>query len=232
MMAPRRVLMSWSSGKDSAWALHVLRQQEGLEVGALLTTFNASVNRVAMHAVRADLVRAQAAAAELPLWEIPLPWPCPNDEYEALMSAAVRRARGEGFTHVAFGDLFLEDVRRYRESRLAGSGLDPLFPLWRLPTDRLGREMIRGGLRAILTCIDPRCVDRELAGRDYDASLLDVLPPDVDPCGEKGEFHTFAWDGPMFRSAVAVERGVTVERDGFVFTDLLSARFTPPRTRS
>ena len=230
MMPARRVLMSWSSGKDSAWALHVLRQ-EGVEVGALLTTFNASVNRVAMHAVRADLVRAQAAAAELPLWEIPLPWPCPNDEYEALMSAAVQRARGEGFTHVAFGDLFLEDVRRYRESRLAGSGLEPLFPLWGRPTDRLGGEMIRGGLRAILTCIDPRCVERELAGRDYDGSLLDVLPQDVDPCGEKGEFHTFAWDGPMFRSPVPVERGVMVERDGFVFTDLLSAGFTPSRTR-
>ena len=231
MMPARRVLMSWSSGKDSAWALHVLRQ-EGVEVGALLTTFNASVNRVAMHAVRADLVRAQAAAAALPLWEIPLPWPCPNDEYEALMSAAVQRARGEGFTHVAFGDLFLEDVRRYRESRLAGSGLDPLFPLWGRPTERLGREMIRGGLRAILTCIDPRSVERELAGRDYDGSLLDVLPPDVDPCGEKGEFHTFAWDGPMFRSPVPVERGVIVERDGFVFTDLLSAGLTPSRTRS
>ena len=224
MTSTRRVLMSWSSGKDSAWALHLLRQQEGVEVGALLTTFNASVNRVAMHAVRADLVRAQAAAAELPLWEIPLPWPCPNDAYEALMAAAVRRARGEGFTHVAFGDLFLEDVRQYRESRLAGSGLDPLFPLWRLPTDRLGREMIRSGLRAILTCIDPRSVERELAGRDYDASLLDVLPPDVDPCGEKGEFHTFVWNGPMFRSPVAVERGVTIERDGFVFTDLLPCR--------
>jgi uncharacterized protein (TIGR00290 family) len=213
--------MSWSSGKDSAWALHLLRQRADVEVGALLTTFNEEANRVAMHAVRAGLVRAQAEAAQLPLWEIPLPWPCSNAEYEARMAAAVGRARSEGFTHVAFGDLFLEDVRRYREERLAGTGLDPLFPLWGCPTPSLACEMIDNGLRAILTCTDPRCLPRELAGRDYDDALLRDLPPGVDPCGERGEFHTFAWSGPMFRAPVAVERGVTLERDGFVFTDLL-----------
>lgn len=219
----RRVLMSWSSGKDSAWALHVLRQQPDVEVGALLTTFNEEANRVAMHAVRAELVRAQAAAVGLPLREIPLPWPCSNEEYEKRMTAAVQQARADGFTHVAFGDLFLEDVRRYREARLAGTGLDPLFPIWGRPTAELSREMVRGGVRAILTCVDPRCLPRELAGSDYDARLLEALPSDVDPCGEKGEFHTFAWSGPAFRAPVAVERGVTVERDGFVFTDLIPA---------
>ena len=221
----KRVLVSWSSGKDSAWALHVLRQQPDVDVRALLTTFNEAAGRAAMHGVRADLVRAQAEAAGLPLWEIPLPWPCSNAEYEARMSAAVARARHAGFTHVAFGDLFLEDVRRYREDRMAGTGLEPLFPVWGRPTGELGREMVREGLRAILTCTDPRHIPRELAGRDYDERLFGDLPPEVDPCGERGEFHTFAWSGPMFRAPVAVERGVTVERDGFVFTDLL------PRTR-
>ena len=219
----RRVLVSWSSGKDSAWTLHRLRQEPGVEVGALLTTFNEAAERVAMHAVRADLVRAQAAAAGLPLWEVPLPSPCSNAEYETRMAAAVQRACAEGFTHVAFGDLFLEDVRRYREERLAGTGLDPMFPLWGLDTASLAREMIGAGVGAILTCVDPRKVEAALAGRDYDIPLLAALPDTVDPCGERGEFHTFVWDGPMFRAPVPVERGVVVERDGFVFADLLAA---------
>jgi uncharacterized protein (TIGR00290 family) len=222
----KRVLLSWSSGKDSAWALYLLRQQPDVQIGALLTTLNEAAGRVAMHAVRAELVRTQAEAAQLPLWEIPLPWPCSNAEYEARMSAAVTRARSEAFTHVAFGDLFLADVRRYREERLAGSGLDPLFPVWGYPTDSLARDMLREGLRAIVTCTDPRCLSREFAGRDYDTTFLGDLPPGVDPCGERGEFHTFAWDGPMFRTPVAVERGVTVDRDGFVFADLLPAELT------
>jgi uncharacterized protein (TIGR00290 family) len=217
----KRVLMSWSSGKDSAWALHTLRQQPDVEVGALLTTFNHAADRVAMHAVRAELVRAQAVAAQLPLWEIPLPWPCSNEEYEARMSAAVTRACSEGFTHVAFGDLFLEDVRRYREERLAGTGLDPLFPIWGTPTDSLAREMVSGGIRATLTCVDPRCLPAAFAGREFDTALLRDLPPGVDPCGERGEFHTFVWGGPMFERPLSVEGGVTVERDGFVFADVL-----------
>jgi uncharacterized protein (TIGR00290 family) len=217
----KRVLMSWSSGKDSAWALHTLRQQPDVEVRGLLTTFNQAADRVAMHAVRSELVRAQAAAAQLPLWEIPLPWPCSNEEYEARMAAAVSRACAEGFTHVAFGDLFLEDVRRYREERLAGTGLEPLFPVWGLPTDSLAREMVAGGVRAVLTCVDPRCLPHTFAGRDFDESLLRDLPAGIDPCGERGEFHTFVWDGPMFATGVPIERGVTIERDGFVFNDLL-----------
>jgi uncharacterized protein (TIGR00290 family) len=217
----KRVLVSWSSGKDSAWTLHVLRRQPDVEVCALLTTFNEAAGRAAMHGVRADLVRAQAEAAGLPLWDVPLPSPCSNTEYESRMAAAIARARAGRFTHVAFGDLFLEDVRRYREDRLAGTGLEPLFPVWGRDTRDLAREMLRGGLRAILTCTDPRHVPRGLAGRDYDERLLGDLPPGVDPCGERGEFHTFAWSGPMFQAPVAVERGETVERDGFVFTDLL-----------
>ena len=216
----KRVLLSWSSGKDSAWTLHVLRQQPDVEVTALLTTFNEAAGRVAMHAVRAELVRAQADAARLPLWEIPLPAPCPNEAYEERMAAAVARAVAAGFTHVAFGDLFLEDVRRYREERLAGTGLEPLFPLWGRPTAALAREMLGGGLRAIVTCADPRVVPAGLAGRDYDERLLGDLPAGTDPCGERGEFHTFAWSGPMFDAPIAVARGETVERDGFVFADL------------
>jgi uncharacterized protein (TIGR00290 family) len=218
-----RVLVSWSSGKDSAWTLYRLQQDPEVEIGALLTTFNAAAERVAMHAVRADLVRAQAAAVGVPLWEVPLPSPCSNAEYEARMAAAVERARGEGFTHVAFGDLFLEDVRRYREERLAGTGLTPVFPVWGVETASLARDMIDAGVRAILTCVDPRHLDAGFAGRDYDRTLLADLPAGVDPCGERGEFHTFVWDGPMFRSPLPVRRGVSVERDGFVFADLLAA---------
>jgi uncharacterized protein (TIGR00290 family) len=220
----RRVLVSWSSGKDSAWMLHVLRQQPDVEIGALLTTMNSAAGRVAMHAVRAELVRAQSDALDTPLWEIPLPWPCSNEIYESLMSAVIDRARAEGFTHVAFGDLFLEDVRRYREQRLLGTGMEPLFPLWLEPTTALSRTMVEGGLRAILTCTDPKHLPREFAGRDFDLDLLQALPSTVDPCGERGEFHTFAWDGPMFRRPIAVTRGITLERDGFVFADLVPGR--------
>jgi uncharacterized protein (TIGR00290 family) len=215
-----KVLLSWSSGKDSAWALHVLRQTPGVEVAALLTTFNSAVDRVAMHAVRHALVDAQAEAAGLPLWPVPIPSPCPNEIYEARMHEAMARARGEGFTHVAFGDLFLEDVRRYREERLAGTGLDPIFPLWNRPTPALAREMLAGGLQAVLTCVDPKQLDRRFAGRSYDATLLSELPPAVDPCGERGEFHTFCYAGPMFAGLIDVQPGEIVERDGFVFADV------------
>jgi uncharacterized protein (TIGR00290 family) len=219
-LVPRRVLLSWSSGKDSAWALHVLRTDPSVEVAALLTTFNEVVGRVAMHAVRRALVEAQAEAVRLPLWPILIPSPCPNEIYEARMREAVTRASAEGFTHVAFGDLFLEDVRRYREDRLAGSGVAPLFPLWGQPTDLLAREMIGAGVDAVLTCIDPRQIDRGFAGRRYDRSFIADLPPTVDPCGERGEFHTFCCAGPMFSHPIPVEVGVVVERDGFVFADV------------
>jgi uncharacterized protein (TIGR00290 family) len=215
-----RTLVSWSSGKDSAWLVHVLRSQRDIEIGALMTTINEPAQRVAMHAVRVDLLDAQAASLGLPLWKIPIPSPCPNEAYERAMAAAVARAVAEGFTHVAFGDLFLEDVRRYREERLAGTGLTPLFPLFGADTAVLAGEMIAGGLRARITCLNPRVLDRSFAGREFDAALLRDLPPEVDPCGERGEFHTCSYDGPMFHHAVPIETGITVERDGFVFTDL------------
>jgi diphthamide synthase (EF-2-diphthine--ammonia ligase) len=182
---------------------------------------------VAMHAVRTELVAQQARAAGLPLYEVPLPWPCPNDAYESRMRAAIADAKARGFTHVAFGDLFLEDVRRYREDRLAGSGLAPLFPLWGLPTASLAREMIASGLRARLTSVDPKRIDGALAGCEYDAAFLDLLPAEADPCGERGEFHTFAYDGPMFRAPIRISPGVVIERDGFVFADLLPCPDTP-----
>ena len=216
-----RILVSWSSGKDSAWMLHTLQQTHPGAVGGLLTTLNAAFDRVAMHAVRRTLLEAQAAAAGLPLYAVPLPWPCTNLEYEQRMAAAVQEIVGDGFTHVAFGDLFLEDVRRYREERLAGTGLTPLFPLWKTaPTTTLAREMIAGGLRAHLTCVDPRTLDPSFAGRAFDETLLADLPPEVDRCGENGEFHTFAWDGPMFARPIDVAVGDVVSRDGFVFADL------------
>lgn len=216
-----KTLLSWSSGKDSAWALHVLRSRPELEVVGLLTTINQQFERVAMHAVRVELLRAQATAASLPLYEVPIPWPCSNEQYEAAMAAALERARSAGVRVMAFGDLFLEDVRQYREQKLDGTGIRPVFPLWGLPTRELSRAMIDGGLRARLTCIDPRHLPVTFAGRDFDASLLADLPESVDPCGERGEFHSFAYAGPMFERPIAVRGGAVVERDGFVFADLM-----------
>jgi uncharacterized protein (TIGR00290 family) len=226
----RRVLLSWSSGKDSAWTLHVLRQQGAGEVVGLLTTFNEAVDRVAMHAVRRELVEAQAAAARLPLWPVLLPSPCSNAVYEERMAAAVARARAAGITHVAFGDLFLEDVRNYRIRQMAGTGIEPLFPLWGTPADTpaLARHMLAAGLRAVLTCVDPRQLGEHLVGRPFDAALLDELPAPVDPCGEKGEFHTFCHAGPMFSHPIEVRVGETVCRDGFVFADLLPVASARP----
>jgi uncharacterized protein (TIGR00290 family) len=228
--ARTKALLAWSSGKDSAWTLHVLRRDHpDVEVVGLLTTINQAFDRVAMHAVRTDLLRAQAAAAGLPLLTVEIPYPCSNDEYEAAMAAAMERARGDGITAIAFGDLFLEDVRRYREERLRGSGIAPLFPLWGLPTDALAREMLAGGLRARLTCVDPGKLPARFAGREFDAALLAEiaalpgLATPIDPCGERGEFHSFAYAGPMFGRAVAIRGGEVVEREGFVFADLMLA---------
>jgi uncharacterized protein (TIGR00290 family) len=221
----KRVLLSWSSGKDSAWALHILRQQPGIEIVGLLTTYNKTADRVAMHAVRRQLVEAQARAANLRLWSVLLPWPCSNEVYEAQMREAVERARETGVTHFAFGDLFLEDVRAYREAKLAGSGIDPLFPIWttQRETPQLARQMLAAGVRGILTCVDPKQLDPRFVGRWFDASLLDELPARVDPCGERGEFHTFCCAGPMFDTPIAVEVKESSLRDGFWFADVVPA---------
>ena len=220
-MSRERALLSWSSGKDSAWALHVLRQSSDLEVVGLLTTVNQAADRVAMHAVRSELLRAQADAAGLPLHTVPIPSPCSNEQYEAAMASAIERARRDGVTAMAFGDLFLEDVRRYRVEQLAGSGIRPVFPLWGAPTGVLVREMLDAGLRARLTCVDPKQLAVDFVGRELDAALLAELPAPVDPCGERGEFHTFAYDGPMFSRRLPIQSGVVIERDGFAFADLL-----------
>lgn len=216
-----KILLSWSSGKDSAWALHVLRQQYPDAVAGLLTTINEEADRVAMHGVRSSLLRAQARAAGLRVTMISLPHPCSNEVYEQRMAAAVADAVSQGFTHVAFGDLFLEDVRRYREDRLTGTGLHPLFPLWGLPTPQLARDMIDAGVEARLTCVDTRVLPREFAGRRFDLDLLAALPAGVDPCAERGEFHTCVVGGPMFDSPIDVHVGETVERGDFVFADLI-----------
>jgi uncharacterized protein (TIGR00290 family) len=221
-MSRSKTIVSWSSGKDSAWLVHMLRSSmPEYEVCALLTTINQDADRVAMHAVRTEVLEAQARALGLPLWKVPIPSPCPNEIYERAMGAAVARAVADGFTHVAFGDLFLEDVRRYREEKLAGSGLTPIFPLFGSDTDALARTMIAGGLRARITCLNPTHIDRSFAGREFDQQLLEDLPAGVDRCAERGEFHTCAYAGPMFSSPLSVETGVIVERDGFVFTDLV-----------
>lgn len=222
-----RALLSWSSGKDSAHTLDVLRRTDEVEVVGLLTTVNADADRVAMHAVRRTLLLAQAEAVGLSLHVVPIPFPCPNEVYEAAMARALDEARTAGIEAVAFGDLFLEDVRRYREEKMAGTGLTPLFPLWGQPTDQLAGMMIESGLKAVLTCVDPRVLDASFAGRAFDQALLADLPPRVDPCGERGEFHTFAWDGPQFRRPVPVRSGEVVTRDGFVFADLLLEEPSP-----
>ena len=220
-MAKPGVLLSWSSGKDSAWTLHVLRNNEDFAVVGLLTTFNESADRVAMHAVRKTLVESQAKSVDLPLITVWLPWPCSNADYESAMGAALKSASRElGAQSVAFGDLFLQDIKSYREKQMASWGLEPLFPIWNTPTDQLSRSMVESGLKAYLTCVDPHQCPKEFAGRLYSHELLDDLPDSVDPCGEHGEFHTFAFDGPMFGNGIDIVVGETVERDGFIFTDL------------
>jgi uncharacterized protein (TIGR00290 family) len=218
-----KVLVSWSSGKDSAWTLHLLLQHGEVEVVGLLTTINQQFQRVAMHSTRRALVQAQAQAAGLPLREIQLPWPCTNEEYELAMGRACAQAVEQGITAIAFGDLFLEDVRKYRESRLQGTGLQPIFPVWGLDTKKLIEEMLDSGVRTRIVCVDPRKLPEHFAGKDISRELLASLPPGTDPCGENGEFHTFVYGGPMFSREIPIESGEIVHRDGFVFADVLPA---------
>jgi uncharacterized protein (TIGR00290 family) len=216
-----KVILSWSSGKDSAWTLHLLRQQPNIQVAALLTTFNSEANRVAMHAVRRALVEAQAERTGVALWAVELPWPCSNREYEDRMRGACQRATAEGITAVAFGDLFLQDIRDYRVRQLQGTGLTPLFPVWQIPTEKLSRDMIAAGVKAKITCVDPSKLAKSFAGHEYDLQLLQALPLGIDPCGENGEFHTFVYDAPVFSGPIGMRTGEIIERDGFVFADLL-----------
>lgn len=221
-MTKTKVLLSWSSGKDSAWALHRLRQDPAIEVVGLFTTLNQAFERVAMHGVRKSLLARQAQCVGLPLMTIDLPWPCSNEEYGRIMAGFIGEVVARGIRHMAFGDLFLEDVRAYRERQLAGTGITPLFPLWGSDTTELAQQMMAAGLRARVCTLDPKTLDMSLGGHEFDEALLAALPAGVDPCGENGEFHTLAWDGPMFQRPLAIRVGETVERDGFVFTDLLA----------
>ncbi|HEY6448789.1 MAG TPA: ATP-binding protein [Acidobacteriaceae bacterium] len=225
----RKLLLSWSSGKDSAWALQCLRRRGEYEVAGLLTTFNEAFDRVAMHSTRRGLVDAQARAAGLPLHAVPLPWPCSNEQYEFAMQSACDAAVKSGIEAIAFGDLFLEEVRRYREERLRGTGLKPVFPLWAMETRRLAAEMVASGMRARIVCIDPKKLAAGFAGREFDAEFLRDLPESIDPCGENGEFHTFVYAGPMFRESIPVVSGEVVERDGFVFADVQPGEPAPMR---
>jgi uncharacterized protein (TIGR00290 family) len=216
-----RIALSWSSGKDSAWSLHLLRQDPSIEVVALVTTLNEQFDRVAMHAVPRELLELQAESVGVPLWTVPLPWPCSNEQYEARMRDLCTRALDAGVHAMAFGDLFLADIRAYREKQLAGTGLEPLFPVWQIPTADLARTMIAAGLRAKVTCVDPKILPKDFAGRDFDSQFLKDLPVTVDPCGENGEFHSFVYLAPGFRHPINVRVGEIVERDGFVFADVL-----------
>ncbi len=220
-MHPKKTLLSWSGGKDSAWALHTLRQNPEYRVAALLTTVNERFGRVAIHGFREELLDLQAVSVGLPIWKIPLPYPCSNADYESRMQAVCARAVDEGFEAVAFGDLFLEDIRAYRIEHLAGTGLEPVFPIWGIPTDQLAQQMVAAGLRARITCLDPRHLPTSFCGRVFDADFLSDLPPSVDPCGERGEFHSFAYAGPMFSQPISVEHTHNVEREGFVYGDLV-----------
>lgn len=215
-----KILLSWSTGKDCAWTLHVLRQSGEWHIVGLVTTVNTAFGRVSMHGVREELLERQAQAAGIPLWKVPIPYPCPNEAYESAMRELIVRARETGVTHFAFGDIFLQDVRDYRERQLAGTGITPVFPLWGIPTADLAHAMIASGLRAILTCVDPRQIPASLIGREWDEVLLKELPSSADPCGENGEYHTFCYDGPMFAYPVPVRTGEVVERDGFVYVDV------------
>jgi uncharacterized protein (TIGR00290 family) len=214
---------AWSSGKDCGYALHTLRQEATVDIVGLLTTINEKHDRVAMHAVRHELLEEQARAVGLPLVTVMLPSPCSNEIYEERMAASMETARARGITRIAFGDLFLEDIREYRERKLEGTGIEPIFPLWKRDTGLLAKEMIDSGMRARITCVDPKQLDPSFVGRDWDASFLADLPESVDPCGENGEFHSFLYEGPMFSHPIRIKSGEVVEREGFYFADVLVA---------
>jgi uncharacterized protein (TIGR00290 family) len=216
-----RALIAWSSGKDSAWALHETRRAGAVEVVGALTTVTSEFGRVSIHGLREELLRAQLDACGLPATIVRIPYPCPNEVYERAMAVAMNEAKAAGISHVVFGDLFLQDVRAYREQRLEPIGITPLFPLWHRPTDALAREMIAAGVEARLVCVDLKKLPKHFAGRRFDQALLAELPPGVDPCGENGEFHTFVAAGPMLSRPIAVAPGETVERDGYAYADLL-----------
>lgn len=218
----RKTLMSWSSGKDSAWALHTLQQDPGIDVVGLFCTVNKAFDRVAMHGVRIELLQRQADSIGLPLEILEIPYPCSNTDYEQIMGQFVRRAQENNIEHFAFGDLFLEDIRNYREDKLKDSGITAIFPIWGIPTDQLSRIMLSGGLRTVITCIDPKQISEDFAGREYDEAFLASLPETIDPCGENGEFHSFVFDGPMFKDKIDIRMGDIVHRDGFVFADVLA----------
>ncbi len=218
-----KAYISWSSGKDSAYALHVARQQGEVEIVGMLTTLSEAYKRVSMHGVREALLDAQAQAAGLPVVKVHIPSPCPNEIYEAKMAAAMDEAKAQGITHMVFGDLFLEDIRDYRLAKLSPIGVECVFPLWLRDTAELANEMVSAGLRATITTVDPKKLDRSFAGRTFDETLLGDLPDGVDPCGENGEFHTVATHGPMFSSGIGTVAGEVVERDGFIFADVLPA---------
>jgi len=222
-----KAVVSWSSGKDSAFSLYEVRRAGELDVVGLLTTVTQTYGRVSMHGVRESLLDAQAGAAGLPLYKVEIPAPCPNSVYERAMAEVMGRLRADGVSRVVFGDLFLEDIRAYREEKLRGTGVEPVFPLWGRPTDRLAREMIDAGLEARIVALDPRLLPARFAGRSFDRALLEELPESVDPCGERGEFHTCVTAGPMFSSALRVVPGEIVARDGFVFADLMLEELTP-----
>lgn len=217
----RKTLMSWSSGKDSAWALYNLQQDPEIDLVGLFCTVNKEFNRVAMHGVRVELLQKQAQSIGLPLEILEIPNPCSNSEYEAVMSEFVDRAKSSKIERFAFGDLFLEDIRHYREEKLKDSGISPIFPIWGIPTDMLIREMISGGLKTVITCIDPKQISKEFVGKELDESFLSKLPKNIDPCGENGEFHSFVFDGPMFKEKIEIRVGDIVQRDNFIFADIL-----------
>src|SRR5262245_54933468 len=224
----KRALIAWSSGKDSAWALHEVRRSGDCDVVGALTTVTETFGRVSMHGVREELLAAQLAAAELKPVRVPIPYPCPNDVYESRMATTLAAAKASGVTHVIFGDLFLADVRAYREEKLAGTGITPVFPLWQRPTRNLACEMIASGIETYLVCVDLKQLQKSFAGRRLDEALLSELPDSVDPCGEKGEFHTFVAAGPMLSRKIPVSVGPTVERDGFAYADLVLDGATAP----
>lgn len=216
----KKALMSWSSGKDSAWALYRLQQDPDIEVVGLFCTVNQEFNRISMHGIRIELLQAQATSINLPLEIIEIPYPCSNVEYERIMGEFVERAKQNNIEHFAFGDLFLEDIRNYREEKLKDSGIIPIFPLWGIPTDQLAQEMIAQGLKTMIICIDSKRTPQEFVGQEFNEHFLETLPENIDPCGENGEFHTFVFDAPMFQQPIEIISGELFERDGFIYADI------------